>query len=110
MEILPIHVFKHSVEPMITLLNDNHIDYQMRGYRSGTIMASSGVIEVILNAAIWVSLASVIRAFIKAKNNREIIIKTKHNKIVHAKGLNSKQLQTILQQAKDLTAIDTGKE
>ena len=110
MEILPVHVFKHSFEPMISLLNDNKIEYQMHSYRSGTVMASSGIIEVIVNASLWVSLASVIIAFIKAKNNREIMITTKDNKIIHAKGLDSKQLQSILKQAKDIKAIDTGKE
>jgi hypothetical protein len=95
---------------MVTLLNDNDIKYQMREIRSGAIMASSEVIEVIANASIWISLASVIVAFIKAKNSREVIITTKDNKIIHAKGLDSKQLQSVLQQAKDIKAIDTGKE
>ena len=110
MDLLQIHVFKHSFGPMITLLTDNDIKYQMRETRSGTVMASSGVIEVIVNASIWVSLASVIIAFIKAKNSREVMITTKDNKIIHAKGLDSKQLQSVLQQAKDVKAIDTGKE
>jgi hypothetical protein len=109
MEVLPIHVFKHSFGPMLTLLNNNNLRYQMRGHRSGTILASSEVIEVIVNASMWVSFASVIIAFIKAKNNREVIITTKDNKIIHAKGLDSKQLQAVLQHAKDVTAIDTGK-
>jgi hypothetical protein len=110
MNVIPMHVFKHSFGPMITLLNDNDIKYQMREIRSGSVVASSGVIEIIANASIWVSLASVIIAFIKAKNSREIMITTKDNKIIHAKGLDSKQLQSVLQQAKDIKAIDTGKE
>lgn len=110
MEVIPVHVFKHSFGPMLALLNDNEIKYQMREVRSGTIMASSGVIEVIVNASMWVSLASIIIAFIKAKNSREVIITTKDDTVIHAKGLDSKQLQSVLQHAKDVTAIDTGNE
>lgn len=110
MEVLPIHVFKHSLGPMLSLLNDNEVKYQMRGVRSGTVMAASEVIEVIVNASMWVSLASIIIAFIKAKNSREVMITTKDNKVIHAKGLDSKQLQSVLQHAKDVKAIDTGKE
>ena len=110
MKVLPIHVFKYSFGPLITLLNDHDVKYQMHEVRSGAVMASSGVIEVIVNASMWVSLASIIIAFIKAKNSREVIITTKDNKVIHAKGLDSKQLQTVLQHAKNLKAIDTGKE
>lgn len=110
METLPIHVFKGSFAPVLILLKEHNIKYQMHEFRSGTIMASSQVVEVIVNASIWASLASVVIAFIKAKNGREVMITTKDNKIIHAKGLDSKQLQAVLQQAKDIKAIDTGKE
>lgn len=109
MNVIPIHVFKHSFGPMVTLLNENDINYQMREIHSGAVMASSEVIEVIANASIWASLAAVIIAYIKAKNSREVIITTKDNKIIHARGLDSKQLQSVLQQANDIKAIDTGK-
>ncbi len=52
MNVLTIQIFKHSFGPMIALLNDNEIKYQMRENRSGAFMASSGVIEVIANASI----------------------------------------------------------
>jgi hypothetical protein len=110
MDVIPIHVFKHSFGPITSLLNDNDVKYQMRETRSVRAMASSGVIEVIANPYIWVSLASVIIAFIKAKNSREVMITTKDNKIIQAKGLDAKQLQIVLQQAKDIKAIDTAEE
>ena len=92
MDALPIHVFKDSFYPVLELLNENEIKYQIREQRSGTLMASSGVIEIIVNASIWVSLASVLIAFIKAKNNREVTITTEDNQIIHSKGINSKKL------------------
>ena len=108
---LPVHVFKNSFRPVLELLNENKVQYQMREQRSGVAMASSsGVIEIFVNASIWASLASVIIAFIKAKNSREVIITTKDNQVVHAKGLDSKQLQEVLKHAKGVTAIDPGKE
>lgn len=110
MNILTIHVFKDSFRTVIELLNENEVKYQMRSHRSGVVMASAEVIEVIVNASLWVSLASVIIAYIKAKNNREIIITTKDNNIIHAKGLDSKQLQNVLQQAKAIAAIDTTRD
>ena len=110
MDVLPLHVFKDSFRPVLELLNENEVEYQMREQRSGTVMASSGVIEIIVNASIWVSLAAVIVAFIKAKNSREVIITTKDNRIIHAKGLDSKQLQNVLQHAKQVAAIELDKE
>ena len=110
MDVLPIHVFKDSFGPVLELLNQNDVEYQMREQRSGVGMASSGVIEIIVNASMWVSLATVIIAFIKAKNSREVIITTKDNTVIHAKGLDSRQLQNVLEQAKQVTAIDSGKE
>lgn len=110
MNILPIHVFKDSFSPILELLNEHEVKYQMRGHRSGAVMASSEVIEIIANASVWVSLASVIITFIKAKNSREVIITTKDNKVIHAKGLDSKELQNILEHSKEVTAIDPGKE
>lgn len=109
-EVLPINVFKHSFGPILELLNENDLSYQMREMRSGAIMASSSAIEVIVNASIWVSLASVLVTFIKAKNNREVMIQTKDNKVIHAKGLDSKQLEKVLKEARNITAIDTGNE
>ncbi|MFM4931328.1 hypothetical protein ACW5XA_13190 [Aeromonas dhakensis] len=110
MDTLPIHVFKDSFYPVLELLNENEIKYQIREQRSGTLMASSGVIEIIVNASIWVSLASVLIAFIKAKNNREVTITTEDNQIIHAKGLDSQQLQDVLKHAKGITAIEPHKK
>lgn len=105
--------FTFSKIAFIQFLNcstKNEIKYQIREQRSGTLMASSGVIEIIVNASIWVSLASVLIAFIKAKNNREVTITTEDNQIIHAKGLDSQQLQDVLKHAKGITAIEPHKK
>ena len=110
MDALPIHVFKDSFIQFLNCSTKNEIKYQIREQRSGTLMASSGVIEIIVNASIWVSLASVLIAFIKAKNNREVTITTEDNQIIHAKGLDSQQLQDVLKHAKGITAIEPHKK
>lgn len=110
MDFLPLHFFKESFGPILELLNDHDIKYQMNTNRSGAVMASSQVIEIVVNASIWVSLASVVITFIKAKNSREVIITTKNNEIIHAKGLDSKQLETVLAHAKSLAVVDSVKE
>jgi len=110
MEVLPVNVYKDSLNPILDLLNETNIEYQMRDECSGIVMASSGVIDVLVNASIWVSLASVVISYIKAKNGREVIITTKDRQIIHAKGLDSKQLENLLQHAKNIVAIDTNKE
>ncbi|MDQ6996098.1 MAG: hypothetical protein Q9M82_01400 [Mariprofundus sp.] len=106
MEYFKIHVFKSSFAPIVGLLNEHKVKYQMREIRSGEIMASSGVIEVLQSAAIWGALASIIIAFVNNRNGRKVIITTKDNRVIHAEGLNSKELESIIKQSKYLLAID----
>jgi len=109
METLPIHVFEDSFGPILELLNDNDIKYQMHQTRSAEVMASSSIIEIILSPAMWGALAITIVVFIKAKHGRGVIITTKDNKIIHAKGFTKEEIEPILKEAKNLAAIDTNK-
>ena len=111
MESLPIHVFKNSFGPVIELLNEHKVQYMMRDQRSGVVMASSGVIEVVLQSVpLWGALAVVIVAFIKSRVSRKVIITLKDNTVVQAEGLSSEDLEKVLTRAKSLTAIDTEKD
>lgn len=53
MEYFKINVFRESFGPIIELLNEHKVEYQMREVRSGVVMNSSGVIEVLQSAAMW---------------------------------------------------------
>lgn len=111
MTTLQVHLFKASFGPFVQLLNEHDLTYQMREVRAGTVMASSGTLELIQavgNAAFWPSLATVIVAFIKSRRNRKVIITTKDGSAVHAEGLSMEELEKVLEQARNLTAIDTG--
>lgn len=107
MELLPVHVFKGSFRPIIELLNESDIKYQMHETRSDEVMAASSILEIILSPAMWGALATVIVVFIKAKYGREVTITTKDDKIIHAKGLTKEEIEPILKEAKNLAAIDT---
>ena len=110
METLPVHVFKHSFSPIMKLLNEYDIKYQMNQTRSAEVMASSGVLEIIISPAMWGALATIVVMFIKAKHGREVIITTKDNKIFHAKGLTKEEIEPLLKEAKNISAIDTNNE
>ena len=110
METLPIHVFKDSFGPILELLNEHDIKYQMHQTRAAQVMAASGIIEILLSPAMWGALATIIVVFIKVKHGREVIITTKNDKIIHAKGLTKEEIEPILKEAKNLAAIDTNKK
>ena len=109
LETLPVHLFKDSFGPFLALLNEHQVKYQMSESRYGVPMASSGVIEIVHavgGAAMWGALAAVLVAFINSRRGRKVIITTKDNTVVHAEGLSPKELEKVLEQAKNLTAID----
>ncbi|GEK71998.1 MULTISPECIES: hypothetical protein [Halomonas] len=109
MSALKVYLFKDSFRPIIELMGENGLSWSMKEQRSGVTMASSGVVEVVLNASMWVSMASVVIAFIRAKHGRKVIITMKDKRVIHAEGLTSKELECILQKADSITALDAGK-
>ncbi len=107
MKSLPVHLFKDGFGPFLALLNEKQVPYTMREQRAGVPMASSGVIEILQSAAMWGGLASVIIAYLKVSHGRKVIITTKDDKVIQAEGLTHKELEQMLQYAKNLTAIET---
>jgi Effector Associated Constant Component 1 len=113
LETLPVHLFKDSFRPFLELLDEHKVKYRIRDVRAGVPMASSEVIEIVQvvgNAAMWGALATVLVAFLKGWRGRKVIITTKDNIVVHAEGLTAKELEKVLEQAKNLTAIDPNKQ
>lgn len=110
MENFHVHVFKDSFGPIIELLNEHKVKYQMHETRSGAIMAASGVIEVLQSPAMWGALATIVVTFIKSRNGRKVMITTKDNEVIQAEGLSSKELEQILIRSKSLVAIDPNKD
>jgi hypothetical protein len=108
MKSLPVHLFKDSFGPFLTLLNENKVLYTMREQRSGVTMASSsGVIEVLLSPTVLGGLALVIIKFLKVSHGRKVIITTGDNRVIQAENLTHRELEQVLEVAKSLDAIDT---
>lgn len=110
MGVLEIHVFKSSFKPILELLNESKVNWGVKQYRTGEVVASSGIIEVALNAGVWVSVAAVLRAFISAQHGRKIMITTKDNTVLDIENLTQKELENILEKTEWLAAIDTDKK
>lgn len=110
MENFQVHVFKDSFGPIIELLNEHNVKYQMHETRSGAIMAASGVIEVLQSTAMWGALATIVVTFIKSRNGRKVVITTKDNEVIQAEGLSPKELEQILKRSKSLVAMDPNKD
>ena len=104
-----VHTFKNSFGATIGLFDEHGVKYQMTMNRSDTFMASASVLEIVGNATIWVSLATILVTFVKAKNSRSVKITTNDNVVIEAAGLDSKQLQKVLEHTKSIAMIDTEK-
>lgn len=107
----PVHLFKASFGPFVQLLNEQKLTYQVREVRSGAVMASGATLEIVQavgNAAFWASPATVVVAFINSRRSRKVIITTKDGTVVHAEGLTQGELEKVLEQARNFTAIDAG--
>jgi hypothetical protein len=109
MEYFHVHVFKDSFGPMIKLLNEHGVKYQMHETRSDAVLAASGIIELLQSAAMWGALATIVVTFIKSRTGRKVTITTKDNEVIHAEGLNHKELEEILKRSKSLVAIEPAK-
>lgn len=113
MTTLQVRLFKDSRDPFVQLLDEHKLAYRAREIRPGVIMAAGETLELIKvvgNVAIWASLAQVIVAFIKVRSSRKVIITLRDGTAVHAEGLNQKELEKVLEQARDFAAIDAGKD
>lgn len=106
---LQVHLFKDSYEPFTELLAQNNIDFKERKLPF-KVMASSSIIEIIADASLWGALAIVLIAWIKSKAGRTVIVTTEDNQVVHIQGYSAKQVEKILESAKDATVLDAIKQ
>lgn len=113
METLPVKLFEDSFGPFLALLNEHGVKYQVRKARPGVFMAAGTTIEIVQqaigNAAMWGAFATVVVAYINRRRGRKVIITTKENTIIHAEGLSERELDRILENAKNVIAFDPNK-
>jgi hypothetical protein len=106
METIKIYVFKESIQTVTELLSKEGLAWSSRHQPNGVIMNSAEILNVVVNATAWVSIATVLVTFIKAKHGRKVIITTKDNKVIHAEGMTHNEFEIILKQAASLTVFD----
>ena len=112
MDTLPLHLFKESFSEILELLTEHNVKYQMREVRMNVPMAAGGTLEIIQavgNVAMWGSLATVLVSYINSRRGRKVINTTKDGAVVHAEGLSESELNSLLEQAKNLTVFDPNK-
>lgn len=110
MNSISAHVFKHSKSSFIEILKENKIEfYEKNVFPKGTIVNASEAIEIIKavgEASAIPALATVLVQWLKNKSSRKIL-QTKENEVMHLEGYSVKEIETILQKAKNLTVIQT---
>jgi hypothetical protein len=108
--VLHVVVFKDSRDPFLSLLKEHGIAHEEMMLKANVVMAGGFIVDILQSSAPWVaSLAAVICAFLKNKRSRKVIITKNDNTVIHCEGLNKSEIESVLSQAKSLTAIETSK-
>lgn len=111
-KVLKIHLFKDSRDSFIAVLDVENIPHSKVEHFTNRPQASAFIecISALSEAMPWNSIAKVIVKWIEAKQNREIMIQTEDNKIIHAKGYSISEIESILPSSVNITVIQTEKE
>lgn len=110
MDAIKIQLFKDSYAPFTELLGEHDVKFSRRIQLSETILASGAAIEVIsaiAQATPWGALAICVVAWMGARKSRKVILTTKDNEVIHLDGYSSKEVETLLNKAKELAIIET---
>lgn len=111
MSMLHVHVFKDSRDPFIALLNEHGVAHEELMLKANVVMAGGSIVEVLQGSAPWAAaLATVICAFLKNHRSRKVIITTKDGMAVHCEGLSQSEIESALENAKSLAAIQTSRD
>ncbi|GAB4056969.1 hypothetical protein GCM10028811_01820 [Uliginosibacterium sediminicola] len=109
--VLHVHVFKDSRDPFIALLNEHGVAHEELMLKANVVMAGGFVVEILQSSAPWAAgLATVICAFLKNRRSRKVIITTKDGVVVHCEGLSQPEIESTLENAQSLAAIETNRD
>lgn len=73
------------------------------------VMLNAGISIQIIDAIPWVSIATVIVAWLKYRPSRKITIINEKNELLRIEGLSAKELTSLLPSCKRIIAIETKK-
>ncbi|MFM9923424.1 hypothetical protein VLK31_10575 [Variovorax sp. H27-G14] len=103
-----IHLFRHSREPVLSLLAEHGVEFVHNAPTPGVVMASGEWVDVVKTVTIAAPLAGVVVAFLKHRHGRKVIITSHDRTVIHAENLTHDELVMVLEKAASITAIDTG--
>jgi len=106
MPTLPVHVFKSSFVPFMTLLNEHNLRYEIDKQRTGVILDGPGVLEIALSPNVVVALSTVIIGYLKSRPTRKVTI-TVGSTVVQAEGHSATQIEQLLADARSIVVIET---
>ena len=101
-----VSLSKDSREPFLELLRENRVAHEELMLKANEELGF--IVDIMQSSAPWAGvLATVVCAFLKNRRSRKVIITTKDNQVIHCEGLGTAEIERILKQAKNLTAIET---
>ena len=108
-ETLKATTFKGSNRSFLITLDEHGIKYSHQITLPGEPMAAGLTIEIIITGG-WGALAVACIAWAHVRKSRRINITTKDNQSIWLEGYSAKEVENILQSAKQKAAIDTEPE
>ena len=108
-ETLKVTTFADSSESLLSILDENKIEYSRHFKLSAEPVAAGITIEIIINGG-WGVLAIALLAWAHVRKSRRINITTKNNESIWLEGYSAKEAENILKSAKSVAIIETNKE
>lgn len=111
-KLLRIVTFKDSKESFLSLLIENDIEFSVRHPQPGAVTASGEVVEILQAigaVSIFPSLAAIIVQWLKYRGSRKVILQTRDQQIFHLEGYSANEVSKLLENAENITVIDTKK-
>lgn len=105
---LRVTMFRQSKGPFMALLREHGVPHREGLPMAAAPMAGGLFVEIIQSNAPWAAaLAFVIREFLKNRRSRKVIITTKDNQVIHCEGLSQREVENVLERAREIAAIET---
>ncbi|MCP3674540.1 MAG: hypothetical protein GY829_08765 [Gammaproteobacteria bacterium] len=107
-----LEYFKETKESFLSELEMNGINFETNHPTPGVFYNAGESVQIITalgEASVFVSLATIIVQWLKARSSRKVFIQTKDKKVIHLEtvGYSEKEVEKILKNSEKITVIDT---
>jgi hypothetical protein len=99
-------------ETLLVDFDSSGVEYIKKYPPSGSIQNAGDTIQILQDISgiiPWKTIAAVIVAWLKIRNSRMATVTTKDNRVIHLKGLSSKEVEKILPHCINMIAAETEK-